>query len=153
MKKSVCAGILSTVILITLSGIFLFPKEKVRAEVQTKTDDTYVEVNESNFPNEVFRDWVRKKADSNHDDRLSSYEISRVTSLYLSDEKLTSLKGIEFFTSLKTISCRYSSLTSLDISALTELKTIDLLQNKLTTLDTSNNTKLEDLSVSFKPRV
>ena len=62
---------------------------------------------------------------------------------------LTSLRGIEFFSSLTDLDCSRSNLTSLDLSRNTELLNLDCSVCKLTSLDLSHNTKLRGLDCSY----
>lgn len=59
--------------------------------------------------------------------------------------ELTSLKGIEYFTSLKKLNCGGNKLTELNISNNTDLEFLYCSSNELTTLDVSNNTALTKL--------
>lgn len=58
------------------------------------------------------------------------------------NKKITSLSGIEYFTSLKELDCRDNQLTTLDVSKNITLTDLNCAYNQLTTLDVSNNTKL-----------
>ncbi len=58
---------------------------------------------------------------------------------------LTSLKGIEYFTSLAGLDCRINQLTALDVSKNTALTELDCDNNQLTALDLSRNTALKVL--------
>ena len=62
---------------------------------------------------------------------------------------LTSLRGIEFFSSLTDLDCSRSSLTSLDLSRNTELLNLDCSVCQLTSFDLSHNTKLRGLDCSY----
>ena len=58
---------------------------------------------------------------------------------------ITSLKGIEYFKSLKNLYCSNNKLNSLDVSANTALRTLDCSSNSLEKLDVTNNVSLETL--------
>ena len=74
-----------------------------------------VEINETNFPDEVFRKYV-KSCDSNKDNKLSPDEIKKETDCILRDQGIKNLKGIEYFTALEYLSCPNNQLTELDLS-------------------------------------
>ena len=79
--------------------------------------------------------------------RIYAKDVADITELDVSGTydavgELTSLKGIEYFTSLKRLRCFYNQLTSLDISNNTALTYLYCNSNQLTTLDVSNNTAL-----------
>ena len=73
-------------------------------------------------------------------------KIRAVTELNISDQKLTDLSGIEWFTGLTTLYCDNNQLTELDVSANTALTSLDCYDNQLTSLDVSANTALKFLS-------
>ena len=59
-----------------------------------------VEINETNFPDEIFRNLLLTNLTAGRDGVLTDDEISGITSLYLNEKNIQSLKGIGFFTSL-----------------------------------------------------
>ena len=61
---------------------------------------------------------------------------------------ITSLRGIEYFTSLKSLSCAYNSVKAIDISTNTRLTTLNCSYNTLSSLDISKNTRLTELDCS-----
>jgi len=63
-------------------------------------------------------------------------------------EKISSLKGIEYFTNLRTIYCSNHNLTEVDLTKNTKLTTVDLSHNDIETLDVSTLTALSDLNIS-----
>ena len=126
-----------------------------------------VAINETNFPDEKFRNYVLTEFDKNSDSKLSSEEIAAVTKIEANNKGIKSLDGVGFFTALETLTCWDNELTGLDLSKNTALKelqcsnsklqSLDLRQNKnlirlycgrnpLTTLDLSENTKLKVLN-------
>ena len=139
----------------------------------TKSDPVVAEINATNFPDATFRNWLLER-DFGKDGKLTESEIGYVTNIGVlgslsSPGNIKSLKGIEFFTSLKYLGCSYNQLASLDVSkntALTELwcdadnlSSLDVSKNtaltrlwcegnQLTALDVSKNTALTDLACS-----
>lgn len=104
-----------------------------------------VEINETNFPDENFRNWVLRQS-YGQDGVLTNEEISGVTSIIAPNNRsILSLKGIEYFTALTTLHCELNQLTALDLSKNTALTSLYCYCNQLTTLDLSNNTALEHL--------
>ena len=75
-------------------------------------------------------------------------DVSGTPEDYTAGKGLTSLQGIEWFTSLRILFCDYNQLTNLDVSNNTELTDLDCSSNQLTNLDVSNNTELTSLSCS-----
>lgn len=130
-------------------------------------DGQDVEINETNFPDAKFREYV-KEFDKNRDEKLSEEEIKSVTRIDTSVNSPKNFKGIEYFTEIKSfytshnainidlskntkiekIYCTFNeNLKELDLSKNTELKELDLSNNALTKLDLSNNSKLEEVNL------
>ena len=104
-----------------------------------------VEINETNFPDARFREYV-KEFDENNNEFLSEEEIANVHSLHIEHERVESMKGIKFFTSLTDLICRdNSSLEELDMSGCTSLTTLNCSSNSLKKLDISGCTALKEL--------
>lgn len=130
-------------------------------------DGQDVEINETNFPDAKFREYV-KEFDENRDEKLSQEEIKSVTRIDTSVNSPKNFKGIEYFTEIKSfytshnainidlskntklekIYCTFNeNLKELDLSKNTELKELDLSDNALIKLDLSNNSKLEEVNL------
>ena len=109
-----------------------------------------VEINAANFPDTVFRNYVSKNFDTDKDGSLSEEEINAVELIYVpnySSSSAASIKGVEFFTQVKQLTCASGKLTEADVSKNTKLEKLNLYGNKLTSLDLSNNTALTLLKV------
>ena len=100
-----------------------------------------VTINEENFPDEKFRNWLLQQ-EYGSDGELTAEEIAAVTEIDVSEKEIQSLKGIEHFTALTKLVCSYNQLTDLDVSKNTALKWLQFDRNQLTTLDVSKNTAL-----------
>ena len=124
-------------------------------------------INEVNFPDAVFRDYVAKTFDWDANGRLSEIERKKASSIRVSDMGIADLTGIEWFTDLQYLYCSNNRLTSLDLSsneavtwldceanALTSLKfdwhvcTLKCGNNQLNELDLTYNTYMEYLDCS-----
>ncbi len=106
--------------------------------------DGDVVVNEDNFPDEKFRDYV-KTLEGATDDTLTADEIADITAMYLDGKSISDLTGIEYFTSLTILTCAENALTELNVSKLVNLKILACTDNKLTELDVSILVNLEEL--------
>ena len=95
------------------------------------------------FPDDMFRSLIGTQYDTNHDGYLSDEEIAAVTRITIRDAGVTSLKGIEQFTSLKELECQGNSLSSLDLTKNTALTGLWATYNQLQELDLSKNQALE----------
>lgn len=126
-----------------------------------------VEIDETNFPDEKFREYVKTKFDKDNDDILSADEIAEAKEISVEGNPITSFKGIEYFTALTSLECSRTKLTSLDtshnkklgylrcnyipdlttlnVSQNTELKVLYCNDNALADLNLTNNSALEKL--------
>ena len=104
-----------------------------------------VAIDETNFPDEGFRQYVKDKFDKDDNDFLSAEEIAAVKDILVTNTSITSIEGIEHFTALKELTVGIPELTTLDLSKNTELEFLRCETAKLTSLDTSHNKKLRFL--------
>lgn len=109
--------------------------------------DAGVAVNEANFPDSSFRAYVEQTIDTDGNKSLSAEEIANTTYINVRSRGIKNLKGIEKFTSLKTLNCGGNELTAVDVKDNTELESLDASNNKLTSVDLSSNKSLRTLSV------
>ena len=94
-----------------------------------------VAVNESNFPDDDFRNYVSSRVDTNHDGQLSTSEINNCTHLYIygdasAGEYYYSLQGIEKLTGTKYIQIDGCYLDSVDLSALPDLLNVSITNDE-----------------------
>ena len=104
-----------------------------------------VGIDKTNFPDDNFWNYLLEQ-DYGKDGVLTEAEIRNITVMDVSEKEIKSLKGIEYFTALRTLNCSDNELTELDISGNTALDTLDCSYNELTALDVSKNTALTYLS-------
>ena len=110
-----------------------------------------VTIDETNFPDAAFREYVERVCDSDGNKVLSAEEIGKVESMMLvagwtTVSKIESLKGIEYFTALTRLYCYNNALTELDVSKNTALTDLNCANNALTALDVTQNTALTRLN-------
>ncbi|MCR4671538.1 MAG: S-layer homology domain-containing protein [Saccharofermentans sp.] len=89
------------------------------------------DINKKNFPDDEFRKYVDEKLDMNDDNKLYDYEIRIANKIELKSDKVKSLKGIEFFTEIKSLTVPNCDLTSLDLSKNTKITELDCSYNPL----------------------
>lgn len=148
----------------------------VSAQADAAVPEGYIAINEKNFPDENFRDYVAREWDKNQDKYFSPREIAAakwITCDNLWDgQPIKSLKGIEYFTEIWELTCVYNDLTEidlshnkkleylnchhnklekLDVSGLPLLETFYCGQNKLQSIDVSKNKQLKDFSCTENP--
>ena len=149
-KKSVAvlaaASVCSSMLLNFPSGTFPIHWSASAEEPASNVEG--IAINEENFPDANFRDYVKTNFDTTADDVLTKSERERVKEMDVSWKEISDLTGISYFTQLTSLNCGVNDLTTLDVSKNTELTTLKCYTNMLTTLDVSNNTKLTDLNCS-----
>lgn len=138
---------LSALLIIAITGITLLsnPRSSDIAPAKAETGD--IAIDEINFPDNKFRQCVSEK-DTDSNGYLSADEISAVTEIWVSNEGINGLKGIEYFTSLNVLYLNGNSLRgNLDLSQNTALKTVSCSRNQYLTSITINSAVLEKLYV------
>ena len=148
----------------------------VSAQADAAVPEGYIAINEENFPDNNFRDYVATEWDKNGDKYFSPSEIAVAKWITCDNlwegQPIKSLKGIEYFTEIWMLSCVYNDLTTidlshnkkleyinchhnqlkeLDVSGLPLLKTFYCGQNKLQSIDVSKNKQLKDFSCTENP--
>ena len=104
-----------------------------------------ITINKTNFPDDIFRQYVLNNCDADKNQSLSDQEIADVTELLIYNMDIADLTGIGYFTALNRLICEDNKLTALDVSKNTALTELDCGRNQLTALDLSHNTALEML--------
>ena len=118
----------------------------VEITVQDEAQATEVTIDETNFPDANFREFV-KQYDTDKNGSFSQAELGAVTEIVAFLKGIQSLKGVEYFTALESLNVRDNQLTSLDVSKNTALESLNVRNNQLTSLDVSKNTALTELYV------
>lgn len=113
-------------------------------------DSELVEINDTNFPDPVFQQYVKDnidKADTTgqKDGNLSQAERNAVTEINIDKKNCTDLTGIAYFANLKKLYCNDNKLKELNLENNKHLKVLDCSYNNLTTLDVSHNVWLDTL--------
>ena len=106
-----------------------------------------VQINEENFPDENFRNWILEQSYGS-DGVITNAEIDTIITINVSQHNIFDLAGIKFFTNLRELDCSWNQLTSLDISGLANLNFVLCRFNQLTSLNVSDLTNLENLDCS-----
>ncbi|MBQ7132780.1 MAG: hypothetical protein IJO29_09425 [Oscillospiraceae bacterium] len=108
-----------------------------------------IAIDETNFPDAIFRSYVQENFDTDSDGVLSSDELSSVSKINVSDLGIESVKGIEFFTELVYLYCQNNNLTELDISNNASLNRLYCSHNQIKSLNVSNCPELTDFICSY----
>ena len=123
-------------------------------------------INENNFPDDVFREYILENFDPSGDGMLNNAEIEAVKSMDISRLGVETVEGIVQFTYLESFTCDYNDLTYLELpdehmkylscshnqliyfTAGYQLESIYCDNNQLTELDVSRMTELKELDFS-----
>ena len=107
------------------------------------------------IPDANFKAYLVSHFDTDGDGEISLEEAEAITKIESYTNDITSVQGIEYMPSLRSLSVRGSSsmysgqLTSLDVSNNMALTELNCSYNQLTSLDVSNNTALTHLNCSY----
>lgn len=122
----------------------------------TFTAQADVVINETNFPDEDFRYYVKNEhfyfingvaVYPGADDVLTAAELATYKDMNVAynHNNIASLQGIEFFTNLNVLNCNRNKLTSVNLSNNKQLEWLIIYRNQLTSLDMTSNTRLKYL--------
>ena len=100
-----------------------------------------VEINETTFPDENFRNWVLANS-FGRDGVLTDAEIASVTKLNIGSRRIQSLKGIEYFTETSWLDVGGNGITEIDLSPFPKMAHLNVGWCKIKNLDLSKNTAL-----------
>ena len=96
------------------------------------------------FEDEVFKDYIRFETGI-YDRDIRVSDVRGITEIIVYNMGITSLKGIEYMTSLQNLMCPDNAITSLDVSGFTSLSRLECSLNSITSLNVSGCTGLEFL--------
>ena len=146
MRQSVIGTVIAVVAVALAFALFSLPSQTVYADGEVVIDET-------NFPDATFRNYIKNTKDSNGDGVLSVSEISCVESINLNhinrmgreSGALVKLDGIEFFTNLKTLEFDNNKVKEIDVSKNAKLECLSCVNNRIEKLDLSKNSSLKTL--------
>ncbi len=117
----------------------------VEVDMTYKEPDNGPAIDDKNFPNENFRQYILKEIDRDKNGILSEREMRTTIDISVESDDLT---GIGYFTELEHLNCFGGGLKELDLSHNHKLINLSCDGNQLTELDLSKNTELEKLYCS-----
>ncbi len=109
----------------------------------TLAKEREVAINEINFPDDNFREYIKNRFDLNKDDILKGNE-ANVQVLNIYGKYISSIKGIEFFPDLRVLNCYNNFIKDIDVTKNLELADFEFDYNEVSTIDVSKNVKLEE---------
>ena len=122
--------------------------------IPTFADEGGIAIDETNFPDEEFRWFVKHELDTNKDGLLSKQECEKVTEIKCVSKDVKNFKGISNFPHLKRFECSknyrgYQNDSPLfDLSDNVELTELICKECQLGNIDLSKNINLELLDIS-----
>lgn len=111
---------------------------------------TPVELNETNFPDPVFRDYLKDTFDFNRNNTVDVSEMKFVKKIMPNEDlrpQIKSVKGIELFPELDTLNINDSLIDTIDISQNPQLKALDISDTGVSSLDVTHNPDLKILKL------
>ena len=140
--------ILTAAVAVSVSAVALANLPALRADdSKVYVENSYdvpsgdVAINSTNFPDANFRTYV-SRFDKDNSGGLSTSEISSVTEIDCSSKSISDLRGISYFTALKTLNCKDNQISTLNLRSNTALQTVFCSNNRLTSLNISGLTRL-----------
>ena len=112
-----------------------------------------IPINAENFPDPIFRRGVSEFYDKRRDGILYPWEIEQVKLIDCNNLGIRNLKGIEYFTYLKTLRIYGNPLYSIDLSTLTDLQEFVCYNTYISTLNIRNNIYLLALANRVTPYI
>ena len=107
-------------------------------------------ISADNFPDPAFLKYINdSNFDTDKDGYLSEEEIAKVTTINASSKEISSLKGIEYFTSLASLNFSGNNIKEIDLSGYSNLKTVSFSGQKssgLVITDLGDGTYRADMS-------
>ena len=113
------------------------------AQADAAVPEGYIAINEKNFPDKNFRDYVAMDFDADHDNCFSPREIANAKGILCDNKEISNLKGIQFFTEIWELYCCYNNLKTIDLSHNKKLSYLNCHHNKLEKLDVSGLPQLK----------
>ena len=111
-----------------------------------------VAINGTNFPDPVFREFVKNYVWNNGDDVLTDTELQRAKSaqltVRLTQGEYTSLKGLELIPGIKVLDIMNLKITELDLSGYNDMERLSISNTPLVSLNVSSMKGLKDLYCS-----
>ena len=112
-----------------------------------------VPLDEQHFPDAIFRKVVKNAYDIDNNGYISDQEIANIRSLnvnqYLSleDDRIQSVKGIEYLTALEKLNLSFHNIENINLSKNTNLQELYMNRNPLTSIDLSQNKALKAVNL------
>ncbi|MBP5654958.1 MAG: S-layer homology domain-containing protein [Clostridiales bacterium] len=129
------------------NDVYMCLDKKVQVTANKPAPGNLIAIDENNFPDEVFREYV-KQFDKDNDGYFSQEELWDVKMIKLSEMTLDNLEGIRFFSKLEEFSAAWQvKFKSADFSGLTKLKDVYINQARVENMNVDGCTSLKYLEI------
>ena len=118
-----------------------------KGEKPTFIFETSLPINEKNFPDDNFREYIKTYIASGSN-VLTVKKRSEVETIEVEGKNISRLEGIEAFPNLKVLKCGNNSIQNLDLRQNPKLETLKCNKNQLTQLELSKNPDIKYLYCS-----
>lgn len=156
MKKYLSGGLMLAGLALLMSVIAITSEVEAASVIQS------VELSEEYFPDAAFREEL-SLYDQDHNGVLSVDEIAQVTTMFLSDENIADLTGLEYLAALENLYLMepemkiteiniddHPSLESISLGQLNYLEKLTILHtDKLKSINTYRNNKLVEVEIAY----
>ena len=122
-------------------------KEKIEIVDGHEMINQEILINEANFPDEVFREHVKRMLDKDGNDRISYDEWDTLREVFLPRSGIKDLKGIECLPNVVNLIVTDNQLTELDLSKNMNVRLLSCSNNQLVKLKI-NGSSMESLVCS-----
>ena len=130
MKRTLKSMSIVLFVLMLSFAVMLFRGENGALAAQTD-----LPIDNKNFPDQYFRQYVLENFDTDSNGTLSSSEIANVDIIKCYDSNISDLKGIEHFFNLRMLLCGGNNLKHLDVTCFPRLYMLNCVENNITTLE------------------
>jgi LPXTG-motif cell wall-anchored protein len=132
---------------IILTSVFIF---LLSFGFNIKTNaSNIVPINETNFPDSGFRQYVLSHYDTDGDDNLSETEINNATDFHIAyNSSLNNFQGIEYLTELRSLIIDTGFIDHLDISENIKLENIEIKFSMINYIDLTKNINLKNVELT-----
>ncbi|WP_050637131.1 leucine-rich repeat domain-containing protein [Candidatus Stoquefichus sp. SB1] len=154
LKKQIVSLVLTLILVISMitQPISVYATDTTTRNTSPSNETNGdIPIDAEHFPDDVFREYILNDVsiNTNGDKILSSAEINSATDIEILFKKdIKSLKGLEYFTALKTLYCDGTGITELDISKNVALEELSCGSVGIREVDISKNTALKVISFS-----
>lgn len=106
-----------------------------------------LDVDEVNFPDAPFRQWILDNVDGAEDGKLTKEEIRRIKVIDAHDQGIRDITGIEHFVYLEEVYLYNNYITKIDFTYNVRLRKVHVYNNEITKVNVTYNVELEEFFI------